>query len=93
MLQIMVVGKGRNFEVVDEAQSQTVSGCFILDEEVFKDGIKSIRSWCVWVKKHQVAWVQKKIGTGQYKVVVFADDFASSLTFAGELRLMDIQNV
>ena len=93
MFHLAITGKPRNFEIVDEAQSQIVSGCFILDEETFKNGERGMRSWCVWVKKHQVTWVQKKIGEGKFKVIVFADDFAASITFAGELRLMDIQSL
>lgn len=93
MFHLALTGKPRNFEEVAPENQTAVAACFILDEELFKDGVKSVRSWCVWVKKHQIPWVQKKIGTGQYKVIVFADDFAASLSFAGELRLMDIQSL
>lgn len=93
MLQIMVIGRPRSFELIEDADQPTLGGAFVIDEELFKDGVKSTRSWLVWVKKHHVPWTQKRIGTGGYKVIIFADDFKASLNFAGELRLMDIQGL
>lgn len=93
MLQVTLTGKPRNFELIDDTAQPNLGGAFVMDEEVFKDGVKSTRSWLVWVKKHQVVWVQKKVGNGQYKVIIFADDLVPSINFAAELRLMDIQSL
>jgi hypothetical protein len=93
MFGMTISGKGRNFEDIAEVQSSTIGGAFVLDENVWKDGKASVRSWLVWVRKSQVQYAKRKVGAGQYKVVVIADDFVPSVNFAGEVRLLDIQEL